>query len=199
MPATSTKSTSLVSLNSFKDWMKVKNPASDEDDRFVRAVDAASEEIEKQTARIFVTRTLTETVNGTGQAALILKYAPISDASAVTLTVNGTTLVNGTDFYVDTELGAIEMLNRGSLTRGQRNVVVTYPAGFDKQDGPALPADVVRACLDLAKAIYNELTSNAIAMSSITMGPTTTVIKAEDFPRSVSRVIRTWKSARIVR
>lgn len=192
-----TKSTTLFSLSTLKTWMGVTNLNSKEDERLVVAADAASEEIENQTGRRFVIRTLTETFSGRWQTTLYTKFAPISDGAAVTITVDGSALSTSA-FFVEEDTGVIELLNYARFNKGQKNIVVTYPTGYDKKDGQNLPRDVVRAGVDLAKAIYDELARGSISVSSVTMGPSTTVVKAEDFPLSVKRVIQNWKSSRIV-
>lgn len=190
-----TKSTTLFGLDTVKTWMKVTSNKTDEDDRLTIAADAASEELERNTGVLFVKRTIVETMDGNGKTGAILRNAPVISVASITI---GGVLQGASTYYVDLALGVITLLNYQLFPSGQKNVVITYDAGYDIQDGQSLPRDVYRAGLDLTKAIYDELARGAIAVSSITQGPMGTVMRATKYPLSVQRVIEQWKSARIV-
>jgi hypothetical protein len=190
-----TQSTTLFSLTTLKTWMNVPNLKSEDDEKLAIAADAATDEIEQETARAFVTRSITDTFNGRGQTGLTLSRGPVISITSVT--VDGTVKA-ASDYLVDLKLGTIDLANYARFTTGQRNIIVVFQAGYDRQDGPLLPRDVYRAALDLTKAIYDELKLGAISVSSINMGPTSTIIKTSKRPLSVQRVIDNWRSVRVV-
>lgn len=159
-----------------------------DDGRYAAMADAATAEIEQLVDVPFVKRSITETFSGDDKIAHALKNAPI--VSIDSFTIDGSAVASA-DYVLDEEFGVVTFTS-GTFTLGVKNVVVTYTAGFDVQDGPALPSDIVRAGLDLAKAIHDELVSNAIAATSVSLGPSTMVIKPAKMPPSVQRVLDNW-------
>lgn len=190
---TLTKTTTLFSLAALKDWIRITAGASanTEDSRLVIAADAASEEIESETDHVFVTRSLTVTANGSGRSGMFLPPArPI--LSVTSLTVDGA-LQDPSGYGFEADTGILQFTGGGCFSTGVRNVVLVASVGYDVQDGLNLPRDVYRAGLDLAKAIYDELATGAIAASSVSLGASTMVIKAAKRPPSVQRVIDRWQ------
>jgi len=195
MAPIATKATTLFSLDAVKTWCKVTGPDSSEDPRLVIVGDAASEEIEQETSMVFVKRSLSFVLNGTGKCAFALPVQPI--VSIDSFTINGSPVAPST-YVLDTDLGIVTFTGTVSgFSAGVKNVAVTVTAGYDAQDGPSLPRDVYRAGLDLAKAIWDELSTGAIAATSVHLGASTMVIKAAKRPPSVQRVIDTWRAVRV--
>lgn len=188
MPTT-TKATTLFSLATLKTWITVGAGVNTDDARLVIAADAASEEIETETGRVFVKRSITTTVNGLGKSGQAFPdNRPIVSVDA--FTVDGTAQ-DPTSYVYDAKTGIFQFTG-GGFNTGIGNVVLTTTTGFDVQDGLSLPRDVYRAGLDLAKAIYDELAAGAIAATSVSLGASTMVIKAAKRPPSVQRVIDRW-------
>jgi hypothetical protein len=195
-----TRTTTLCSLESLKAWLNFPgipaNDATNPDARLVMAADGATAEIEQQTGQIFVLRTLTATLNGTGKCQMQLPWTPGRvSAGPFTITISALTingaLVPSTSYTVDPRTGILYFTS-GGMSCGIQNVVVTALVGYDLQDGPGLPADVYRAAVDLAKAIYDELVSGTIIATSVSLGPSTLVVKPADYPPSVKRVFASW-------
>lgn len=192
-----TKVTTLFTLVAFRDWIRVGTGQNTEDSRLIIAADAASEEFERETERVFVKRTLVTRRNGIGKIAQAFPFArPIASIDAFTIGgVAQDTWSGGAmpaSYVVDPETGIIQFTGGGSFPVGYGNIVLTTTSGFDVQDGINLPRDVYRAGLDLAKAIYDELTTGAIAATSVSLGASTMVIKSAKRPPSVQRVIEKW-------
>jgi hypothetical protein len=206
-----TKATTLFSLETFKTWLKTQGVDTSDDMRLVVAADGATAEIERLTGVYFVKRSVSETFSGDGKIGHALKYAPVISIDA--FTIDGVTVVGtpyivasppaSSDYYVDGETGIITFtgatteypFSNGGFGCGIKNIVIGYTAGFDQQDGANLPGDVYRAGLDLAKAIYDELAANAIAATTVSLGPSSMVIKAATRPPSVQRVIDSWAAS----
>lgn len=196
-----TAKTTLFSLEVLKTWKIVTGVDESSDDRLVIAADAATAELERNLDLYFVKRSVTETLSGTGKIALALRYAPV--VSIDSFTVDGNTPDPST-YFLDKDTGIVTFTSAtvfanspviGGFNEGIKNIAITYTAGFDIQDGPSLPQDVRRAALDLTKAIYDELTTGAIAATSVSLGPSSMVIKPSKYPPSVQRVMDAWAGA----
>jgi hypothetical protein len=83
-------------------------------------------------------------------------------------------------------------ISGGGFSRGVQNVAVSATAGYDIQDGPALPSEIYLAGLNLAKATYDELASNTIIATTVALGPSTLVVKAAGWPPTVKRDVDLW-------
>jgi hypothetical protein len=187
--ADQTKTTTLFSLAALKTWLKVQLPDVSFDQQIAICGDAASEELESETGRIFVKRSVALRLDGSGKCEMALPGArPL--VSIDSFTINGSP-VDSSQYVFDADT-AIVTFTSGQFSAGLKNVVLSVTAGFDVQDGTGLPRDVYRAGLDLAKAIYDEYGAGAIAASSVSIGPSTMVIKAANWPPSVKRVIDAW-------
>lgn len=164
-------------------------PAVTPDDaRYSSFVDAATGELESALDVPFVSRSITETFSGDGKCAHALANNPVSAITAFTM--DGSAVTGA--YVLDTDTGVVTFTDGTTFNWGVKNIVVTYTAGYDVQDGPALPSDIVRACLDLAKAMHDELVSNAIAASTVSLGASSMVIKPAKMPPSVQRVFDNW-------
>jgi hypothetical protein len=187
MPDNGTKTTTLFSLETLKAWIKVTGIDDREDPRLVIAGDGATAEIETELDVLFVKRSVVETRSGDGKSTLVLQNAPV--VSIDSFTVDGSA-VAASAYALDADTGIIAMTSAFNV--GVKNVVIGYTCGYDVQDGDGLPSDIYRAGLDLAKAIYDELASGAIAATSVSLGASTMVIKTAKRPPSVQRVIDNW-------
>lgn len=192
--AVETKSTTLFSLARLRTYLGITDVSGSKDEELAIIGDAASEEIEQETGRVFVKRTATETYNGDGNSVLFVRRPIVSISS---LTVDGNALVLNTDYKFDARLGAIYRLNGNGFTQDVQNISITYVYGYDVQDGDALPNDVYRAGLDLAKARWDEKSANAVVASTISLGPSSMVIKPGARPPSVQRIIDNWTESRV--
>jgi hypothetical protein len=159
-----------------------------DDGRYASFVDAATAELENQIDVPFVTRTIVETFSGDAKCEHALANNPVASISSFTM--NGSAATGA--YVLNSDTGVITFTDGTVFAWGIKNIVVTYTAGYDVQDGAALPSDIVRACLDLAKAMHDELVSNAIAATSVSLGPASMVIKPAKMPPSVQRVFDAW-------
>lgn len=192
-----TQATTLFGLSAVKSWLKVSD--SSQDALITQIADAVSQRVEAVTKRAFVTRSFTETRDGDGKLLLLLRHYPISVWTSFTVkdTPDGTPnpFVNGTDFDLDVRLGRL-LMRVQAITRGFQNVVATYTAGFDAQDGAALPQDVYEAGLDYVKVVYSEFDANAIAANSVALGPSTFVLKPQ-LPYGIKSVLDQWRGGHL--
>lgn len=117
----------LLSLSDAKQYLNITNSTSDEELR--EFIVAATDIAERLTSRQLRRKTYTDTYTGSTQT-INLRNTPI--VSVTSVTENGATLTENTDYVVDTVLG---ILTRGTSTQprywkpGAGNITVTYVAG----------------------------------------------------------------------
>lgn len=200
-----TRTLTLWSLPVVKDWLGSSSSigTTDLDTEIERIADGVTEFFEAELGWKFVSRELDETYNGDGTRLLRLRNGPLPTGTIITLLtilrneddVSPDTIVS-TAFHVDRERRILRLKTHKDavdpFTRGFQNVNVKYNVGFGAQDDASLPADIVRAGLDLCKYIWTEYTSGAIAASQISIGPGNIFIKP-DLPITVKQVLDRWR------
>lgn len=112
-----------------------------------------TEELERETGRVFVSRSITETLHGTGTALLYLRAYPVS---SLTLTCDGVAVASS-DYVLDAEAGLLTRKS-GVWTAGVGNYAAAYTAGYARA---SLPASVVMLGIDVLRAKYLNWGTNA--------------------------------------
>lgn len=79
---------------------------------------------------------------------LAVRKTPL--VSVVALTMSDALMVENTDYYVDKDVGFIE-LKSGMFDIGMKKVAITYEAGFDP-----VPSDITYACNLVAVSLFNQ-------------------------------------------
>ena len=195
-----TRATTLISLARAHDWLGIPDATTDHDKRIEWVANAASELIERKTGIYFVTRALTEVQDGDGTNRLHVDRFPMTTLTTLTIkeTQDGAaqTIASG-DRDVDLERGIIQLRTTAAVTvftKLFQNVTVGYSTGYGAQDATTLPEDIMLACLDILKLVWDEYTSGAIAASSVSVGPGSLVIKPE-WPMHIRDTLRSWSAA----
>lgn len=187
-----TKATTLCSLPIVRAWLGVADGSDDA--RIVRVADAISERVESYCNRLFVTRTVTDGYDGTGSPAMFLRDYPVVAMTSLSVkdspVASPTPLTEGVDYDVDKRTGRVQLRTR-RFPRGFQNVAAVYTAGWGAQDAPELPQDVVQAALDYMKLVWTELTTNAVAATSVSVGPSSFVLKP-GIPWGIKQVLESW-------
>ncbi len=135
-----------ASLDELKPWLGLTASDVAHDAMLEQRANEVTEELERETGRIYVSRTITETLHGTGTALLYLRAYPVS---ALTLTCDGVA-VDAADYVLDAEAGILTR-KAGVWTKGVGNYAAAYTAGYARA---ALPASVVMLGVDLLRAKY---------------------------------------------
>jgi len=136
-----TLSYSLAGLDRFKTFKKVTGSGYDDYYRYLLVM--ATDFIEHECSRKFRAREYTEYYNGKGSHELYLKNFPvISTESTIEIWddldrgYGDTYKLESTDIVIYPDEGIVEILgstaSTGSFQNGQRNVKVTYKAGYSK-------------------------------------------------------------------
>jgi uncharacterized phiE125 gp8 family phage protein len=132
---------------------------------------------EARTSRIFKQRTVAESRNGDGTALLLRLPRPI--VSVTSLTIDGAA-VSSTEYVVFADRGKLQLKTR-TFPPGVGNVQIVIEAGY--ADPKTEIPQVFAAALDLAKSHYDEWQNGAISLSSISIGPASTVVRPGLNPR----------------
>lgn len=158
------KATTLVTIEQVRDWVLNDLADSSKDLVLTLIADAASERLERDTARIFRSRAVTDRHIGDGAGSVLyLKRYPI--ISITSFTTDGVA-VDATRYYVDAERGRI-VLKNGAVFGDNADLAITYTAGYAAAD---LPSDAVEVCLHLCKRAYQLKTKGGQSFQSVSMG-----------------------------
>ena len=126
----------IVSLDEVKTHLNIPTSNTDNDEELRRFMDVAGDMAEEYTGVILGQRNFTETFNG-GDINIRVNNPYI--LSIASLTENGTSLTQGTDYYIDRTGQRLYRLVASSLfygtasgvwKPGNQNIVITYRAGF---------------------------------------------------------------------
>ncbi|HUK60248.1 MAG TPA: hypothetical protein VLV50_13540 [Stellaceae bacterium] len=122
----------MTTLAAVKAWRSPPIATTADDAQIARVITAASEFIRHYLQRILVSQTYTEVRNGQGGRELMLRHAPVTALSA--LSVDGTAIPAAPDAlssgYALAGESGIVYLRGYSFRRGAQNVAATYTAGF---------------------------------------------------------------------
>ena len=148
-----------ASVNDLKPWLGL-SPAVDVDhDVMLEArAEAVTQELERETGRIFVTRSLTETLDGPNTPLLLLKGYPTVVISAFTC---NSVAVEATTYSLNATAGIVTRKS-GVWATGAGAYVLTYTAGYARA---SVPANVLLLGIELLRARYLTWSNNADVFS----------------------------------
>lgn len=108
-------------------------PVGDEAEMFKTIINAATERVEDYCMRPFVSRSLNEFFDGSGQRRLFLRTHPVISVEQIdALNFNGDSFITylSGDIRVDTVHGIVMLKNGGSFAEGLQNWQVQYVGGW---------------------------------------------------------------------
>lgn len=181
------RATTLVTLDEVRRYVLGDVFDTSRDDRLALLADAASARIEAYTGRVFAARTRTDAFRGTGQPSVRLVGRPLLSVTAVTV---GGVAVSAGAWEIEAEAGRLT-LTGGVFDRGAL-CTVTYRAGYEAADRPA---DVVEACLQLTKYLWDERETGATFASSVSIGPQSISVRP-GLPDPLRDALRAWVDTR---
>lgn len=179
--------TTLVTLDEVRRYVLGDVFDTSRDDRLVLLADAASARIEAHTGRVFAARDVTEAFRGRGTGSVGLQRRPVRSVTSVT--VGGVAVASGA-WEIEAALGRLT-LTAGTFAAGALCTVV-YRAGYEAADRPP---DVVEACLQLTKYLWDERETGAVGASSISIGPQSLMLKP-GLPEPLRDALRAWVDTR---
>lgn len=140
-----------ASLNDLKPYVRLTAFDVDHDDMLALRAEAVTQELERETGRIFVSRTITgERHTGTGGTRLELRYYPVTSIASLT---EDEVAVDSDDYVLDGARGVLTRLGGQTWsTLAAGNIRCTYVAGYARDD--ATLADVKLLAIELLRARY---------------------------------------------
>lgn len=154
-----------ASLADVKPWLKLAVTDVQHDTVLDALCNAITEELEQATSRIFITRSITETLDGTGTSQMHLIGYPVTAVSSFT---NEGTAVPTADYHLDSAAGILKRDSDVSVWEaGTANYAITYTAGYARA---SLPARVVQTGLELLRHRYADWAAGADTVTALSMG-----------------------------
>lgn len=147
----------LASLKEYKDYNNISSPNKDEQIGIL--LEASSVYIKNYCGMSFVdyyTENKVEYANGT-MKTIFLTEIPVLEVASVKTSVDGgvtkVTLTENTDYFVDSDAGAVISANTQfvSPTHEFRSLEVTYKGGYIKA-----PSDIILATIELCEYYKDE-------------------------------------------
>lgn len=134
--------------------------------------------------------TYTETYHGTGSSTIVPHQRPLRSVSSVVVggTPQAPATGQGAGFVYD-DLAIY--LRHGVFCRGVKNVQLTYEAGFE-----TVPADIVRAAIDIVSEKYMKRTRVGVASKSI--GQESISYRADDVTPFAAKALRQYRLVGLV-
>jgi uncharacterized phiE125 gp8 family phage protein len=157
-----------AALTDIKPWLPIHATDAAHDTVLEALANAVTEQIERETGRIYLTRTITsETQSGDGTPLLLLRRYPVT--SITTLTENGEAVAS-TAYWLESNAGILTKYDGLTWsTEDVGNIVCTYVAGYARA---SIPASVLSLGIDLLRARYLTWSSNTDVYQSIQLGAT---------------------------
>lgn len=146
------------SVNDLKPWLGLSAAVDVAHDAMLEMrANAVTEEVERETGRIYVSRSITETLSGTGTAMMALRAYPNVVISSFT---RDGVAVSSSDYILDADAGLLthkytawgrptDLANVWGTSPGLYSI--TYTAGYARA---SLPASVLQVAVDLLRARY---------------------------------------------
>lgn len=150
-------------------WAKVKSILSmdDEDQETTEfIISSVSEQAKRIMGRNIVLGSSEEIRHGTGQQTLLLEEYPVSSVSALYIDTgfqfSESTLLDSTDYFVNKQIGQIELFWRHFPCRALgRSVKIVYEAGFAD-----VPADIQQATLESVRWNFDRILYDGIGVKN---------------------------------
>jgi len=141
--------------------------------RIEEIADAMSAYIERYTGRQFVTRAVSEILDGDGCPLLELLHAPVvGGVTSLTITRaegQAPETIGSTAYTLVADRGRLRLLNGDVFTRGFGNVAVTYQAGYGAQGVSTIPRDIYRIGLQMVRIEFQIDDAGAGASSTMSV------------------------------
>lgn len=175
---------SLASLTDLKKYLQMPDVVS-ADAELTRLLNVADACIELELNRTLASGTRTERRSGYGTDILSLRDSPITAVSL--LTVNGVEIVasvaGAAGYYFERE--SIYLIGY-YFTRGRKNIVVNYTAGYT-----TIPADISHAAIEIAAQAYRE--REWIGQTSKSLAGETTAFARGFMPDSAKETLSKYR------
>jgi uncharacterized phiE125 gp8 family phage protein len=186
-------------------WRFLKLPdlgddGSDADLTMEALINGATTHIESFLGRAVVSRSFTETYDGTDEVWLQLRQWPVVSLTTVVEVDpdTGATLqtLDGSMFRVDERLGRIARASSGyAFLAGAQRWTVTYEAGYSDNDGE-VPEDLKLAALILISRQYRDYTHERDDIQSVSIQGQSISYVRDPLPARVQSLLKPWRVSR---
>lgn len=187
----------LVSLAEFKIWLGIGSSDTGTDSRNEAAINAASQDIESECRRKFITPSadLTEIFAGDGTREMYSINRPITTVTSIKyrdgVTGSTWTSVTGNWIYtIDTDAGRIYFTDGNIFSSGWDNWQINYKYGYAIAN---VPTDLKMACLILAAMAKKRFENELFGINSKSFGETSITYSIDQMPDDVKRILNRYK------
>lgn len=154
-----------ASVDDVKPWLRLTTADVRSDAVLEQLANAVSEDLERLTGRVFVTRTISDRFDSRRRPRFALRGYPVTAVSA--FTIDGVA-VDPTLYTLDSECGIVTLYGGAWLSAtGVDDVLITYTAGYERAD---LPASVLQAACELLAFTYQTWSAGLSNMQSAQIG-----------------------------
>lgn len=176
----------LTTLAKVKEYLGIPDATTDDDALLTRLVTAASDYIETLLNRSFASAQYVQTENGNGRDTIVAADYPVR--SVTSLTIDGRAIPEATSptaaGYQFDEDGFY--LRGYTFTRGVRNVVITYAAGYD-----TTPPAVEDVAITLVAEKYKYM--GRVGEVSKNLGGQIVTFKPSDMTDELKNILRNYQ------
>ena len=165
-----------ASLDELKPWLRLAVSDVQHDAVLEQLANSVTEEMERLTARVFVTRAIAETFDSTETVGAIRRCAvrrftlrgyPVTTDPLTTFTIDGVA-VDTDDYVLNTRTGDVTLLRTYASEYGVGDVAIGYTAGYSRS---TLPATVLQLGVEMLAFRYQDWSAGANAAQSVQFGP----------------------------
>jgi len=165
-----------ASLDELKPWLRLAASDVQHDAVLEQLANSVTEEMERLTARVFVTRAIAETFDSTETVGAIrgcavrrftLRGYPVTTDPLTTFTIDGVA-VDTDDYVLNTRTGDVTLLRTYASEYGVGDVAIGYTAGYSRS---TLPATVLQLGVEMLAFRYQDWSAGANAAQSVQFGP----------------------------
>lgn len=192
-----TKATTLFSLAKVKSHLEIETSNATKDAVIERIADGVSARVERMTGRVFVTRSVTEYLDGLGGTDLWLRNFPVVAITTLKARPDLSSAwetIGASSYEVDPLVGRIYLKDQAFYS-GPRSVEVVYDAGYGIQDAATLPDDLVLAALNWVEFVWKRKGIGIVASSQNPGGGSSVVVIPEP-PKDLRDAIMSFRKIR---
>lgn len=169
----------FCTLEQVKAWLKINSISDDE--LLETLITQTTEYIRSLMSRDFDSKSYTEIRDGKGIDTIMVANWPVTAVASVTV---NDLVVPSADYLFDDQ--TITLLKGWIFTRGRRNIVLRYTAGYT-----TIPADLQRCCMEMVGKKYRE--RDRIGINSKTLGGEVVSFTQSDLTDEVKSILRQYQ------
>lgn len=164
-----------ATLDDVKPWLRLVPAQVDHDAVLEQIANSVTEELERMTDRVFVTRAISETFDSTETLGarkgapvwrFVLRGYPVTTSPLTTFTIDGVA-VDADDYVLDAARGEVRLLRAYGSATGIGDAVMGYTAGYSRS---TLQDTVRQVGAEMVAHRYQDWCAGANAAQSVQFG-----------------------------